>query len=92
MGDRRDVEALQSALMEDGFATLSLDLPGHGDTARLNDVRAAVDAVTIEIKAQIDVHPGRPIVLIGYSMGGRLALQLAASNHNANKSAQVEFF
>ena len=52
MGDRRDLEPLRCAIANlDEFDCVSIDLPGHGDTARLDDSRAAVDAVSSALDA-----------------------------------------
>ena len=79
-GDRRDFEQLRHALSS-LMDCVSLDLPGHGDSAHLGVTSvAALDAViaTIEVAT-----PNREVVLIGYSMGGRLAIQLAAARLQA---------
>ena len=79
-GDRRDFEQLRHALSS-LMDCVSLDLPGHGDSAHLGVTSvAALDAViaTIEVAT-----PDREVVLIGYSMGGRLAIQLAAARLQA---------
>jgi len=64
------------ALARAGFRALSLDLPGYGDSAHLGppDMDAFVAAVT----AVIDRAAPRRTVLVGHSMGGMVAQELAA--------------
>ena len=77
LGDRRDMDALRCAIgSQCHLACVSLDMPGHGDTARLGNVSSAVKAVEDAIDALLG--SSCPLVLIGYSMGGRIALQLAS--------------
>ena len=66
--------------MSDDFYCLAVDLPGHGETVThgaLDDYTMTSVAVTIyAFLNQLNV---RNISLVGYSMGGRLALYLAVS-------------
>uniref|UniRef100_A0A7S3T993 AB hydrolase-1 domain-containing protein n=1 Tax=Emiliania huxleyi TaxID=2903 RepID=A0A7S3T993_EMIHU len=78
LGDRRDVEPLRQKLgaLAD---CISLDLPGHGDSAWMPTIDAgtsAVDAALATLEALCP--PPARLLLVGYSMGGRVALQLAA--------------
>ena len=77
LGDRRDVEPLRANL--DAIADcISVDLPGHGDSAWMMPAHAgaSVDALLATLEA---LRPApRRLLLIGYSMGARVALQLAA--------------
>lgn len=54
-------------------AWLAPDLPGHGASGWLNDY--TVDRVAAEVAR---VLPDRPMVLVGHSFGGVIALRLAA--------------
>lgn len=60
------------------YQVLLLDLPGHGRTAAPPDpARYGMAAVAADVWSLLDaVCPGR-VHLLGYSMGGRLALYLA---------------
>ena len=66
--------------MVDGLASalgppLLVDLPGHGRHAGETDpARFTVEAVEADLLALTD---GEPVDLVGYSMGGRVALALA---------------
>jgi 2-succinyl-6-hydroxy-2,4-cyclohexadiene-1-carboxylate synthase len=77
MGSGRDWEKVISLLTEH-YRCLSLDLPGHGEFAQLNrhlnwNMKATADGV-----CQLLNNTGiRKCYMVGYSMGGRLALYLA---------------
>lgn len=61
----------------DGTDTVSFDLPGHGRTA-LGDapsIEGWADQLAVELTELSDL----PVSLVGYSMGGRLALHLAST-------------
>ncbi len=76
MGSSADWRDVMAALQDRTFC-IALDLPGHGASLRLTP-----EAYTIEGSARAAVHVldrlevQRPVV-VGYSMGGRLALYLA---------------
>ena len=72
-GSGRDAEGLAEAVCS-GVRILSPDLPGHGGSSVIGaGMTAWVDAVGEWLKA---VHGGG-VHLVGYSMGGRIALRLA---------------
>lgn len=58
------------------YTVVTLDLAGHGDsdTARRT---WSMDAYADDVVAVADRVPGKPLVLIGHSMGGPVALQAA---------------
>ncbi|MFQ5853824.1 MAG: 2-succinyl-6-hydroxy-2,4-cyclohexadiene-1-carboxylate synthase [Candidatus Binatia bacterium] len=77
MGSARDWKETIELLLPD-YTCLTLDLPGHGRTGRCLDPRA----YTMEGSAQavtevMDERGIQRCTLIGYSMGGRLALSIA---------------
>lgn len=78
LGRATDWDALRRDLAAD-YRCLTLDLPGHGASpwppapARLTLARVA-DAVAAALRAQ----GAAPVTVVGYSLGGRLALALAA--------------
>lgn len=78
-GEPLDMQELEEHARALGFATRNLLLPGHGTSARdlaratWADWAGAVVAATAELRAR---H-GR-VVLVGHSMGGALALHVAA--------------
>jgi len=79
-GSGLDFESLAKALPT--FDWWALDLPGHGNTAPLDsggswmlETCAATAALIASLAAE---NPQRPIHLLGYSLGGRVALQTLA--------------
>jgi 2-succinyl-6-hydroxy-2,4-cyclohexadiene-1-carboxylate synthase len=63
-------------LLVDDFSHLTIDLPGHGKTHVLDDecyTMASTAAAIIQLLDQLNIDQ---CYLIGYSMGGRLALYL----------------
>jgi len=67
LGAKEDWEAMLS-YFEKHFFCLAFDLPGHGSTPYTEEILSA-------LKKEISNFVTKPI-LIGYSMGGRIALQL----------------
>src|SRR5215217_6247066 len=76
MGSTADWREVMSAL-EDRTFCIAMDLPGHGSSLSLTPeaytVEGAAEAV-IDTLDELEVE--RPVI-VGYSMGGRLALYLA---------------
>lgn len=75
MGDCHDFAQVISNLGE--FCCLTVDLPGHGQTTvqqdsdyQMSNVAQAVVQLLIELNI-------KQCILVGYSMGGRIALYLA---------------
>lgn len=62
-----------------GHNALALDLPGHGRSAGpvLADVQALADWVLAALDAA-GAQPGRPVAVVGHSMGSLIALECAA--------------
>ncbi|WP_041251108.1 2-succinyl-6-hydroxy-2,4-cyclohexadiene-1-carboxylate synthase [Ferrimonas balearica] len=74
LGDHRD---WPDALGQQ-FDCLALDLPGHGLSRTLSvSATPAFDEVVAQILATLDHHQINRFHLLGYSLGGRLALHLA---------------
>lgn len=55
---------------------LTPDLPGHGSAKPL-DGELTIEAVVLHLEDELR-RVGRPVHLVGYSMGGRLAMRIAA--------------
>lgn len=75
-----EMRALASALHEVGWSVSAPLLPGFGrQISRLPNVGHSdwLDAVCAEIRSV--QRPGEPLILLGHSMGGALALSAAAS-------------
>ncbi len=74
----RAVWALQLDALGDEFHTIALDLPGHGDRATERfDLDGAVDVVVAAIR---DEAAGGRSIIVGLSLGGYVAMALAASH------------
>lgn len=75
MGDRHDFAPITSLLV-DQYQCLAIDLPGHGETRVIEDAAYGM-ALTAQavIRALDQLHISQ-CFLVGYSMGGRLALYL----------------
>jgi len=74
MGDCRDFEAVIDCLPE--FCCLAVDLPGHGQTKVSHDSSYQMEQTAsglIELLTALEIER---CILVGYSMGGRLALYL----------------
>ncbi len=70
LGSSADWDPVIARLQKDYFC-LAIDLPGHGATAlRPAHFSSCADLIR-------SVFPPRPVHLVGYSMGGRLAFYLA---------------
>lgn len=73
--------------LADRFHCLAPDLPGHGASLGLPDRAFTFDGVTEALVALIETTPAGRAAVVGYSMGGRLALYLAA--HRAGRVAAL---
>lgn len=77
MGDWRDFAPIVQAL-SDRFCCLAVDLPGHGKTIVTgNDEQYGMKPTAAALVAWLDRLQISRCGLVGYSMGGRLALYLA---------------
>ena len=80
--------ALASALVDRRFTVVSLDLPGHGEAAGpRGDAPSWIGLRDLVIPAMFTVTrgmpgqpPDLPVVLLGHSMGGLLALDYALAH------------
>ncbi len=76
LGCRQDWQAATAGCGDD-FAILSVDLPGHGDSPIISDAWPGLEASGESVIVLLD-HLGWDVVdVVGYSLGGRLALHLA---------------
>ncbi|WP_103348891.1 alpha/beta fold hydrolase [Amycolatopsis sp. CA-128772] len=67
--------ALERSLFRAGRTVLGVDLPGHGRTPAAHDPRAYAD-IAEQLHARLPA--GRGIDAVGFSLGGKLLLHLAA--------------
>ena len=68
-----------SRLTKMGYPAIALDLRGHGES-RLGDVKEfSPENLASDVLDAVEAHGIRsPFVLVGHSMGGRIAMRLAA--------------
>lgn len=73
------------------YAVLAIDLPGHGQTASPPDRdRYTMPRVAADCMAIIRQHDYQQLHILGYSMGGRLALYIATHYQSALASLTLE--
>ena len=63
-------------LADQGFHVIALDARGHGDSDRAPNAEYTVDALANDVLKVLD-QIGRPVVLIGASMGGLTSILVA---------------
>jgi pimeloyl-ACP methyl ester carboxylesterase len=63
-------------LADEGFHVIALDSRGHGDSDRSPDGNYTVDALCADTLAVVE-QIGRPVILIGASMGGMTGMLVA---------------
>lgn len=76
MGSSRDWHRIMDAL-EDRFYCVAPDLPGHGGSLRLPPDLYPIEGAARALVRLLDELRISRAVVVGYSMGGRLALYLA---------------
>lgn len=76
MGDGNEFSPVIS-LLADQFYCLALDLPGHGQTQTQDDRAYSMESTARGIIRFLDESGISSCAIVGYSMGGRLALYLA---------------
>lgn len=74
-----------------GYSTLAIDLIGHGESDSPRDAgRYTIDACIEDLTALIDVLGLGKVTLLGYSMGGRVALRFALKRPNLLQALILE--
>ncbi len=63
-------------LADHGFHVVALDSRGHGDSDRAPDADYDIETMTADVMAVLDAI-GRPVILIGASMGGLTGILVA---------------
>lgn len=74
MGDCRDFNAVIRHLPE--FCCLAVDLPGHGQTEVGQDSNYQMENIALRLTELLTQLQIEQCILVGYSMGGRIALYL----------------
>ncbi len=70
---------------------LLIDLPGHGETDTPDDpARSDTNKLVKDLAEIIETVTGQPVFLVGYSMGGRLALHFATQRPEMLKALILE--
>ena len=72
---RRDFAAMAPGLAED-FEVVAMDLPGHGQSPPLA-CRPTIAAFADAVEATLDAHGLHRVHVLGNSLGGRVAIELA---------------
>lgn len=86
-GGNRGVWAEQVTRMKKDHTVLSIDLPGHGDSAAppMKDGAADLDGIASEIAALMRKQKVVPAVVVGHSTGGSVAVRVALADPAAVK-------
>lgn len=79
-------ELLAARLVRAGFAVHALDHRGHGRSpgrrANIERFASVVADLRALVEAARSAHPGRPVILLGHSMGGAIALACALQSQD----------
>ena len=65
-------------LADEGYHVIAMDTRGHGDSDRAADTDYAIETLSADVMRVLDAI-GRPVVLIGASMGGLTGILVAES-------------
>jgi 2-succinyl-6-hydroxy-2,4-cyclohexadiene-1-carboxylate synthase len=76
MGSAADWRDVATAIGDRAFC-IALDLPGHGGSLDLTPQAYTMEGTARAVVSSLDELEARRPVIVGYSMGGRLALYLA---------------
>lgn len=84
-GGSRDAWTEMSKRLKTSHTVISVDLPGHGDSTPppIKDGAADLDAIGIEIAKLIRKQKIEPVILIGHSLGGGVAVRVALADPTA---------
>ncbi|WP_006786815.1 2-succinyl-6-hydroxy-2,4-cyclohexadiene-1-carboxylate synthase [Thiorhodospira sibirica] len=89
LGSGADWQPWREDLQAQGLMVLAPDMPGHGVTPGPFEDCADFDSTVAALAQWLEAqHPG-PVHLVGYSMGGRLALALALRYPQQIQSAHI---
>ena len=88
LGAAAQLEPLRAALAAAGRRVHTLDFEGHGTTAG-RDRPFRIDHFVENVVAHLDAHALATVDVFGYSMGGYVALALAAGRAHAPRVRRV---
>ena len=83
VGLRAESWLAQLPAFADGYHCYALDMPGHGDSALLPTDTVTLTDFATAIHGFIQTVIGKPVILVGHSLGAMTALQLAISYPSA---------
>lgn len=70
---------VQAEMTRRGLPTLALDLRGHGESKLGDPQQFSSEALARDVVRAVDAHGvQKPWILVGHSMGGRVAMRVAA--------------
>jgi len=76
LGSTHDFDEIVDACKND-FYCVAIDLPGHGETREIEDADYSAETIVREIFTELRAISSEKWALVGYSMGGRLALLMS---------------
>lgn len=87
LGGNRDAWTEISKRMRKDHTVLSVDLPGHGDSKSiavpLKEGAADLDAIGSDLAKLIRKQKIEPVILVGHSLGGAIAVRVALADPKA---------
>ena len=72
------------------FRVITVDLPGHGRTARADPDRLTVERTADDLGAILHRADAVPAAVLGYSLGARIALRLAVAHPSVVRQLVLE--
>ncbi|MTI12810.1 2-succinyl-6-hydroxy-2,4-cyclohexadiene-1-carboxylate synthase [Sansalvadorimonas verongulae] len=91
LGSGNDWRSVLPALTKQ-FHCYTVDLPGHGQSPAINDEttdKSLLPAIADAVYRELQSHNLLPVTLLGYSLGGRVAINLAARMKTADLSGLI---
>lgn len=85
-GGLQNAHTWNSVLLRTGFPALALDMPGHGRSARFDDGRYGIDRMADSLASSLGEHSGRPVTVVGHSLGAMVSLSMAARHPHAARA------
>lgn len=84
IGSQRDWQYLVPALAQNGYETITVDLPAHGESAHLaNPSEYNIETFYQQVAAwYAGLHLAQPAIWVGHSTGGYLSLLMALRQPN----------